>query len=179
MDAVLLKLLRSRGSQRVGDDAGRARRETAGRNLDDLAAIDLADDALDQHLLRLIAVAHERAVLLEQVGEAVGAERDAALIRDVGVTEGLHALQEQGVGVARGRLRGVDVATGRSGGGEGLENVRVILQLCSARFATPRSMLSHLLHISMQFRLYLHPLYEGQPISTRLGVLSFEIVVEG
>ncbi len=95
MDLVLLELLRGSRSDGVGDDAGSTGRETAGGDLHDLAAINLTDDALDEHLLGLVTVAHEGGVLLEEVGKAVGAESNTALIRDVAVAETLHALEEQ------------------------------------------------------------------------------------
>nr|DAQ79884.1 MAG TPA: hypothetical protein [Caudoviricetes sp.] len=110
MGLELFELLRRSRRQRMAEDERAAGRKTGGRNLHDLRAVHLADHALDEHLLRSVAVLHERAVLLEQVGERIRAERHAALIRNVVVAERFHALQEQLVGVALGRRSRIAVA---------------------------------------------------------------------
>ena len=129
MDLVFLELLRGSSGHGVGDDAGRASRQTRAGDLDDLATVNFADDALDEHLLRLVAIAHESRVLLEKVGETIGAESHTTLIGDVGIAQTLHALQEQGIGVLRGRGGRVIRAVVDSRVGEGLENVRVKLRI--------------------------------------------------
>lgn len=54
---------------------------------------------------------------------------------------------------------------------------RILDRLCSDRFATPAAFSYELLHVAMQTRLYLRP-RGTPPISTRLGVLPYGIVVE-
>ena len=76
-----LKLLGSGRRDAVGDEECRACGQTAGGNFDYLAAIDLADNALENHVLRHVAVLHKRAVLLEQVGELISAVGHAPLQR--------------------------------------------------------------------------------------------------
>ena len=129
MDLVFLQLLRRSSRDGVGDDASRARRQTAGGDLDDLATVHFANDALDEHLLRLVTVAHEGTVLLEEVGKAVGAESHTTLIGDVGIAQTLHALEEQGVGVGRGRSSVIIRTVVDRRVGEGLENIRVELRI--------------------------------------------------
>ena len=141
MDLILFKLLRRGRRNGMSDDASRTSRETGRRNFDDLAAIDFADDALNEHLLRGIAIAHKRAVLLQQVGKAVGAERHMTLVGNIRIAECLHALEEQGVGVAGRSRRGVVVAVVLSRRSEGIENVRIELYWCSAWVANPRPVL--------------------------------------
>ena len=112
----------------MGEDEGAAIGQTGGRNLHDLAAVHLTDDAADQHLLRSVAVLHEGGVLLQKVGELVGAEADTALVRHVLVAQGLHAVQEHLIGIALGdRGRGVVAALGGLGG-QGLEDIGVELR---------------------------------------------------
>ena len=127
MDAVLFELLGSSAGHRMGDDESSASRQTRAGDLDDLAAIDLADDALQDHLLRHVGVLHERRILLQQVGELVGAESDAALVRHVAVAQTLHAVQEAGIGVGLVNGGGGIVAGVLRGVRQSLEDVGVEL----------------------------------------------------
>ena len=128
MDFIVLQHLRSRSGHGVREKEVAADGKTGGRDLDDLAAVHLTDDALDEHLLARVAVAHEGGVHLQQIGEAVGAEAHTALIRDIGVAQLLLRVQEQLVGVLLRRLSVVVVAEGRSLGGKSTENVGVELR---------------------------------------------------
>lgn len=107
---VFVQLLGSSGGNGVGQEEGRSVGQSAGRDLDDLTAVNLTDDALDEHGLALIAILHERAVLLQQVGELVRAEADPALIGDVLVAQSFHAVEERLVGVALGDCGAGEVA---------------------------------------------------------------------
>ena len=127
MDAVLFELLGSSAGHRMGDDESSASRQTRAGDLDDLAAIDLADDALQDHLLGHVGVLHERGILLQQVGELVGAESNTALVRHIAVAQTLHAVQESGVGVGLIDGSGGIVAGALRGGGQSLEDVGVEL----------------------------------------------------
>ena len=124
-------------------------RETSGRDLDDLAAVHLADDALDEHLLARVAVAHEGGIHLQQIGEAVGAEAHTPLIGDVGVAELLLRVQEQLVGVRLRSLSGVVIAESRGLRGKSAENVGVELrhthlsELTAQRFTNITHHLGH------------------------------------
>jgi len=149
VDLILFELLRANSRDGVGDDASRTGRQTAGGDLHDLATVNFADDALDEHLLRRIAVAHKSGVLLEQVGKAIGAESHTTLIGDIAVAQRLHALQEQGVGVLRGRSGSVIVLIGDSRSGEGVENIRVELRIVQRGSLRRARYLTYPLHISM------------------------------
>ena len=128
VDLVLLELLGRGGGNGMGDDERRSGGQMGGWDLDYLAAVDLADDALFEQLLRLVAVLHERGILLEEVREAVGAERDAALVGDVVVAESLHALEEALIGVGGGEGGACIVAVRNGGVGESLEDIAVELR---------------------------------------------------
>ena len=80
MGLVLSELLRGRAGRRVRDDERAASGQTAGRDLDDLDAVALAEDALDDHLLRHVGILHKRRILLQEVGETVGAEGNSSFI---------------------------------------------------------------------------------------------------
>lgn len=138
MDLILLELLRTCSSDGVSDDESCTGRQMVCRDLNDLAAIDFTDDALLEHLLGLVAILHESAVALQQVGETVGAEGNTTDVGDVGIAESLHALEEVLIGVGSGKSGGVIVAIRDSGIGQSLENVGVELYVSSARFATTR-----------------------------------------
>ena len=145
MDTIFLQLLGTGSSDGVGQDEGAALGQTRGRDLHDLGAVHLAQDALLDHLLAHVAILHEAGVLLQEIGELVRAEGDAALVGDAGVAQGLLSLQEQLIGVALGSSSRIGVVVGRGRRGQSLERIGVVLghndlaQLPGNRLASVKS----------------------------------------
>ena len=125
MGLVFLELPRRGRRHRMRQNEAAPRRQPPGRHLHNLTAVHLADHAADQHLLRRVAVAHKRAVLLQQICELARAEADPALVRHVLVTELFHRIQKQAVCVGRRRGRRVGVAALGRRIGEHTEHIRV------------------------------------------------------
>ena len=114
VDLIFRKNLRGNGGDGVAEDELAALRESGRRNADDLAAIDLAKETLDLHVLGDVAVAHERGVLLQETGEAIGADQYAAAVGDVGVAENFLRVKDELVRVGLGSGGGV-IRTGIRG----------------------------------------------------------------
>ena len=127
MGFVVLQLFGADGGAGVGQEEGAAVGQAGGGHLDDAAAVHLADDALFQQFLGAVAVFDEGGVLFEQVGEAVGAEGDAALVGDAAVAQVLHGLEEDLVGVFLGDGFGGEAAALGGLGGQLAEHVGVEL----------------------------------------------------
>lgn len=108
--------------------------QTGSGNLDDLDAVAFTEDALVNHFLRQVAILHEGAVLLQQVGKLVGAESDTALFGNVLVAQSFLCIEEQGVSVGLGSSGSSGVAVSGSGLCQSLENVIFI----PTRFAISR-----------------------------------------
>lgn len=123
---IFFKLLGSGCSRGVSDDECATCGEAAGGDLNNLAAVAFADNALENHLLRLVAVLHESGVLLEEVSKLVRAECYATLVRHVEVAESFHAVKESLIGVGLGDSAGCDVAALGSLGSEGGKDVGVV-----------------------------------------------------
>ena len=111
----------------MGQNKGAACGQSAGRNLYDLYAVDLTDDALDEHLLRLITVLHKCRILLEKIGEAVAAKCNTTLVGDVAVAESLVCIEEHLIGITLGASDRAVVAESNSGACESLKHISVKL----------------------------------------------------
>lgn len=127
VDLVLGQLLGSSSGNGVRQDEGTALGQTRGGNLDDLNAVDLAHDALDNHLLRQVAVLHEAGILLQQVSKLVGAESNAASVGHICVTQLLLTSQKQLVSVGLGGGGRSGVALSGCGLSQSVEDMLVIL----------------------------------------------------
>ena len=128
MDFILVQLLRSSCGDGVGQDEGTALGQTRSGDLDDLDAVALAHDALDNHLLRQVAVLHECRILLQQVSKLVGAESNTACVGSALVAQSLLSVQEQLVGVGLSGCGSIGVAVCGSCLCQSVENVGVIIR---------------------------------------------------
>ena len=128
VDLVLLQLFRSRGRQGMGQEEGAARGQAGGGDLHNAAAVHLAHNALAEHLLGGVPVAHEGRILFEEVGEAVGAEAHPPAVRDTVVPQGLLGVEEQGVGVGLGGGLVVGIVVRAGGQGQGAEHIGVVFR---------------------------------------------------
>ena len=158
MGLVFLELPRRGRRHRMRQNEAAPRRQPPGRHLHNLTAVHLADHAADQHLLRRVAVAHKRAVLLQQICELARAEADPALVRHVLVAELFHRIQKQAVCVGRRRGRRVGVAALGRRVGEHTEHIRVKFR--HPHLADlPRQRLAR---VRYHFRLYLVALVDDE-----------------
>ena len=127
VDLILFELFRAGGSDAVGDKESCALREVRGRDLNDLAAVDFAEDAFDDHFLGTIGILDEGRILHHEVGKLIRAESNTALIGDVLVAHVLHACEEALICVALGDAVAGGVAVGNCGCSESSEYVGVEL----------------------------------------------------
>ena len=128
MGLVLFELLRCSRGRRMRQNERAACRKTRSRNLHDECAVYVANDALNDHLLRKLRLLRECRVLLDQVRVGIRAHADAARVRDVGVADALLRVEEQLVSIGLSRRGGAGVACSNGRLGELAEYVGVVFR---------------------------------------------------
>ena len=127
MGIKLLQLSGRSGCHGMGQQESTAGRQTGRGHLHDLAAVHFTDDTLLQHLLTLVAVLHESAVLLEEVCELVGAEAHTTLVGNIVIAQIFHAIEKLLVGIFLGDFLPGESAAGGSCRRQSLEHIGVKL----------------------------------------------------